>query len=158
VQQGDPLSTLLFVVVMEAFSRMMTVTVERGLMSGFFVDSKNQEAMVVSHLLFANDTLIFCEPNVEQLRNLRCLVLCFKVVSGLKINLSKSDIVPVGEVDDVEGLSRILGCGLVSLPIKYLDLPLGAQYKASNIWCNIIEKTEIKLARWKRLNLSREAS
>ena len=34
--QGDPLS-LLFVLVMEAFSRMMNETVERDLMSGFLV-------------------------------------------------------------------------------------------------------------------------
>ena len=34
---------------------------------------------------------------------MRCLFLCFEAVSGLNINLSKSDIVPIGEVDDVEG-------------------------------------------------------
>jgi hypothetical protein len=71
----------------------------------------------VPHLLFADDTLLFCEPSVEQFRNMRCLLLCFEVVLGMKINLSKSEIVPVG---DVEGLASILGCGVVSLPIKYL--------------------------------------
>jgi hypothetical protein len=48
---------------------------------------------MVSHLLFANDTLIFCDPNVEQFRDLRCLLLCFEAVLELKINLSKSKIV-----------------------------------------------------------------
>jgi hypothetical protein len=37
VRQGDPLSPFLFVVVMEAFSRMMTALVERGLLFGFLV-------------------------------------------------------------------------------------------------------------------------
>jgi hypothetical protein len=68
-----------------AFSRMMTAAVERGLMSGFSVGLRDQEEMVVSHLLFADDTVIFCEPNVEQVRNLRCVLLCFEAVSGLKI-------------------------------------------------------------------------
>ena len=82
--------------------------------------------MEVSHLLFADDTLIFCEPKVEEICNLRCLLLCFEAVLGLKINLSKSVIVPIGEVEDVKGLSRILGCGVESLPLTYLGLPLGA--------------------------------
>ena len=62
---------------MEAFSRMMIGTVERGLMSKFYVGSRNHEAMVVCHLLFANDTLVFYEPNVEQFRNLRCFLKRF---------------------------------------------------------------------------------
>jgi hypothetical protein len=57
----------------------------------------------------------------------------FEAISGLKLNLSKSEIVLVGEVGDVEGLSSILGCGVALLPIKYLALPLSAYYKASTI-------------------------
>jgi hypothetical protein len=74
---------------------------------------------------------------------------------GLKINLSKSEIVPVGDVGDVEGLASILGCRVASLPMKYLGLPLGAPYKASTIWNGIIEKMEHRLAGWKRLYLSK---
>ena len=96
VRQGDLLSSLLFVVVMEAFSRMMNVAVERGLLASFSVDSRSSEAMDVSHLLFVDDTLIFGEPKVEQIQNLRCLLLCFEAISGLKINLSKLTIVPIG--------------------------------------------------------------
>ena len=59
VRQGDLLSPLLFVVVLEAFSRMMNVTVERELLTGFLVGSRHSEAMEVLHLLFADDTLIF---------------------------------------------------------------------------------------------------
>ena len=70
---------------MEAFSRMVIATVERGLMSGFSVGLRNQEEMIVSHLLFADDMLIFCEPTVQQFRNLRYLFLCFEAVSRLKI-------------------------------------------------------------------------
>jgi hypothetical protein len=133
LRQGDPLSPLLFVVVMEALSRMLFSSVERGFLSGFSVGSRNNEALSVSHLLFADDTLIFCEPNVKHFRDLRCLFLCFEAVSGLKINLSKSEIVPIGDVGDVRGLASILGCGVASLPMKYLGFPLGAHYKASAI-------------------------
>ena len=74
---------------------------------------------------------------------------------GLKINLSKSVIAPIGEVGDVEGLSRILRCGVDSVPLTYLGLPLGAHYRDPTIWNNVIEKMETKLARWKRMYLSK---
>jgi hypothetical protein len=119
------------------------------------VGLRHSEAMEVSHLLYADDTLLFCEPKVEQLRNLRCLLLCFEAISGLKINLLKSVIVPIGEVEDVEGLSRILGCGVESLPLMYLGLPLGAPYRDPSIWNEVIEKMESKLAGWKWMYLSK---
>jgi hypothetical protein len=54
------------------------------------------------------------------------LFLCFETVSGLKIILAKSKLVPMGNVENVDGLVGILGCSVTSLPLKYLGLPLGA--------------------------------
>jgi hypothetical protein len=85
--------------VMEALSRMMTTTVDWGLLSGFSVGLRNNEELLVFHLLFADDTLIFCEANSEQLRHLGIIFLCFEAVSGLMINLTKSEIVPIGDVE-----------------------------------------------------------
>ena len=107
----------------------------------------------ISHLLFADDTLIFCGANSDHLHYLWCLFLCFEVVSGLKINLAKSKLVPVGNVDHVEGLAGILGFGVSYLPLKYLVLPLGAFYKAKHIWEYVIEKIEHQLASWKMMHL-----
>lgn len=53
--QCDPLSLLLFVIVMEALSKMMEKAV------GFSVGREGRNNLLISHLLFANDTLIFCE-------------------------------------------------------------------------------------------------
>lgn len=74
----------------------------------------------ISHLLFADDILVFCEANPDHLRFLRVLLVCFEVVFGLKVNLAKSLLVPVGNVDNVAELASILGCGTSSLPLKYL--------------------------------------
>jgi hypothetical protein len=155
LRQGDPLSPFLFVIVMEALSKMLTVTVDRGLLSGFSVGARLPEAVSISHLLFADDTLVFCGANPDHLRYLRVLFLCFEAVSGLKINLAKSVLVPVGNVDNVTGLADILGCGVSSLPLKYLGLPLGACYKAKPIWNGVVEKIERRLASWKRMYLSK---
>jgi hypothetical protein len=85
---------------MEALSRMMAITESRGLVDGFSVGSRYNVGIVVSHLLFVDDTLIFCGANEEHIRNLRCLFLGFESVSGFKINLSKLEIIPIDEVDD----------------------------------------------------------
>ena len=50
----------------------------------------------------------------------------FEVMSGLRINLNKSDIISVGSVANVEELTLEFGCGVRSLPTSYLGLPLGA--------------------------------
>jgi hypothetical protein len=42
----------------------------------------------------------------------------------------------------VVGLTGILSCGVTSLPLKYLGLPLGASYKAEHILDSVIEKIE----------------
>lgn len=74
------------------------------------------------------------------------LLLFFKVVSGLKVNLSKSFLVLVGNVNNVDELSGILGCGTSPLPLMYIGIPLGASYKAKAIWDGIMEKMEHRLA------------
>ena len=60
-RQGDPLSPLLFDIVMEALSHMLNVAASVGQFSGFSVGSTAGPSMMVSHLLFANNTLIFCD-------------------------------------------------------------------------------------------------
>jgi hypothetical protein len=106
-------------------------------------------------LSFADDTLIFCDASSSKLRYLRSLFLLFEAVSGLKVNLAKSSLIPVGNGVQVGRLADILGCEVASLPVKYLGLPLGASYKSTRIWDLVIEKVENRLASWKMLYLSK---
>jgi hypothetical protein len=108
-----------------------------------------------SYLLYADDTFIFCDALTDHLCYLRGLLLCFEAASGLEVNLAKSDLIPVGNVTDVCRLARLLRCGVATLPIKYLDLPLGASFKAKHIWDGILEKMEHRMASWKRMHLSK---
>ena len=65
--------------------------------------------------------------------NLRCILIWFQAVSGLRINLAKSSILPVGCVDNTQVLAGMLGCKIDSFPITYLGLPLGAKFKEKDI-------------------------
>ena len=95
--------------------------------------------LVVSHSLFFDDTLIFYEAGPEQIQYVCLILLCFEVVSGLRVNLDKSKLVAIGEVDNIGALANILGCSVAASPMKYLGLPLGATYKATSLWNGVIE-------------------
>jgi hypothetical protein len=155
LRQEDPLSTLMFVVVMEALSRMLIAAMDQGNLTRFSVRPMNFDALFVNHLLFADDTLIFCGAQAKQIRHLCYIFLCLEATSGLRINLGKSEIVPIGEVANVEGLAQLLGCRVASLPMTYLGLLLGASYKVASIWNGVIEKMERRLVEWKRMYLSK---
>ena len=58
------------------------------------------------------------------------LLMWFKVVSGLRINLEKSKLIPMGRVDNFDDLAMEFGCRVGSLPCTYLGLPLGAPFKS----------------------------
>jgi hypothetical protein len=155
VHQGDPLSPFLFVLVMEAFSRMLGAFTSRGLISGFYVGSSKQARVNVSHLLFANDTLIFCKANDSQIRHIGALLVCFEAAARLKVNLSKSTLFPVGTSRNVGRLAGLLGCGLGDLPLKYLGLQLGASFKLKSMWASLEDLMSRRLAPWKRVYLSK---
>ena len=76
-------------------------------------------------------------------------------MTGLKVNVQKSEMVPIGEVDDVHALAEILGSRVGTLPISYLGMPLGPSYNSPSIWNPILEKNEQKLTGWKKLYLSK---
>ena len=58
----------------------------------------------------------------------------FEAISGLKINLAKSELILVKRVPIIEELVDILRCKLQALPSKYLGLPFGATFKLTIVW------------------------
>ena len=75
LQQGDPISPPLFLLIMEVFTRMLRSAATGVLIAGFSVSRLNATTISVSHLLFANDTIIFCDNVCEQIMNLRGILI-----------------------------------------------------------------------------------
>lgn len=137
--------------VSEVLSKMIT-RAEIGFISGCKVGSSE---VSISHLQFADDTMIFCEADVRQVGYLRCILRCFEVVLGLRTNLAKSEIYSVGENCDIASLAWLLGCKIGSLLASYLGLPLEANYKAKAIRQPVIERISSHLESWRKPLLSK---
>ena len=155
LRQGELLSPLLFLLIMEVLNRILKKTKECGLIHGFHVGLMNSIVVRIFHLLFTNDTILFCNASREQLLSMRLASSCFQAFTGLKVNVGKSEIVPIREGNNLDALANILSCRVGNLPMKYLGMPLGTSFKTTSIWNPILEKVEKKLLAWKRLYLSK---
>ena len=58
----------------------------------------------------------------------------FEVISGLKINLIKCELIPIGWVENLEELAFELGCKVGMLLTSQLGLPLGAPHDSLAAW------------------------
>ena len=65
MRQGDPLSPFLFLLIMKVLSRILKKTEENNLIRGFHVGAVNSVGVRISHLLFADDIILFCDASRE---------------------------------------------------------------------------------------------
>ena len=120
--QGDPLSPLLFLLVMEVLSRLLKRTENGGFLCGFQAGSHRQRGVHISHLLFADDTVLFCDASREQLLYIQMVLIFLEAITGLKVNVGKSEIVPIGDVGNLNALARTLCCKVGTLPMRYVGM------------------------------------
>ncbi|KAK3199336.1 hypothetical protein Dsin_022751 [Dipteronia sinensis] len=80
LRQGDQLSPFLFNIVIETlnclFKKASVMNLVRGAAFG-------QSEVHVSHLQFADDTMLFMHPNIDLLMNARRILRCFELASSL---------------------------------------------------------------------------
>ena len=86
---------------MEVLSRIMKKIEEGGFFQGFHVGPINSTGIRVSHLLFADDTILFCDASREQILSTSIALICFQALTSLKVNVGKSEIALVGEVRNI---------------------------------------------------------
>lgn len=79
LRQGDPLSPFLFNLVAEGLNMLLTRAQQLGLFKGANVGFNG---MSVSHLQFPDDTIIFCEADLEEIFSIERVLRCFEVMSA----------------------------------------------------------------------------
>ena len=147
LRQGDPASPALFNFVADAFSCILARATQCGhispVVSYLLPDG-------VSHLQYADDTIIMVELDDACIVNLKFILLCFEAVSGLKINFSKSEVLVTG-VDDAEALrvARLLNYSLGSFPFKYLGLPISPIMLHAKDFAPTIAKVGNRVLPWR---------
>ena len=129
----------LFVIGIKVFSILVDKAALGGFLLGYNITNRSGEAMQITHLLFADDTLVFCRGSHDQMAYLSWILLWFEAVSGLRINLEKSSIFPVGNVEILDDLAYELGCKTGTLPSTYLVLPLGMKHNSLQVWDGVEE-------------------
>lgn len=108
LRQGDPLSPYLFLLCVEGLSRDINTSASQGRITGCRIHNL---APAVTHLLFADDSFLFCSASTNEVSEVRSILQRYELMSGQAINLQKSGIYFSANVrlDKQEELKQVLG-------------------------------------------------
>jgi exonuclease III len=153
LRQGDPLSPFLFLLAAEGFNVLMESFLLHNIFTGYKVGAS--DPVVVSHLQFADDTLILGEKSWANIRAMRAVLLLFEALSGLKVNFSKSQLVGVNVSSSwLAEAALVLNCNVGSLPFVYLGLPIGGNARRLAFWEPVLNRIKSRLSVWNCKHLS----
>ena len=66
IRKGDPLSPFLFLICTEGLNGLIKKAELQGYIHGYYLRRRGSKLM---HLLFADDSLIFCKATIEECEN-----------------------------------------------------------------------------------------
>ncbi|GJZ12412.1 putative RNA-directed DNA polymerase, eukaryota, reverse transcriptase zinc-binding domain protein [Tanacetum coccineum] len=146
LRPGDPFFPFLFIIGMEGLHVAIEDAIFTSLFRGLSIGS---QGLHISHFLYADDALLIGEWNEQNINNLTVLS-CFYMVSGIQINIQKSNLFGLAiQQSEVERLSSGTGCNASSLPFTYLGLPVGVNMKNEASLCPVIDKVKKRISNWK---------
>jgi len=154
LRQGDPISPYLFLLCAEGLSSLILDSVNKKKLHGMQIA---KGAPCISHLFFADDSLIFARANVTEAQHILEVLHLYEQGSGQIVNLDKCEVSFSRNVGEQSRniLQRSLGFKAVETHNRYLGLPtfIGRSKKA--IFQGIRDRVWRKLKGWKDRTLSK---
>ncbi|XP_027184267.1 uncharacterized protein LOC113782585 [Coffea eugenioides] len=153
IRQGDPLSPYLFLLVSEGFSNLLTQAENNHKLSGLKISRAGPS---ISHLFFADDSLIFCKADKDQAEEVMKILAMYEQGSGQLINMEKSSVFFSKNVEPEEQkeICSRLGHIQVVHQGKYLGLPMVITKTKNQIFGFIRDKCQKTVASWCNKQLS----
>lgn len=145
LRQGDPLSPMIFILIMDVLNSLIAKASEQGLLQPILRRGNGQRTS-----LYADDVVLFLQPRMEDLSLVKEILRIFGVASGLVTNITKCSVTPLqcGE-QEMAVVQQVLSCNVVQFPCKYLGLPLSVKKLSKNDLLALIEKIADRLPGWK---------
>ena len=145
LRQGDPLSPMLFILVMDVLSHLITKASDEQLLQPLA-----RTALQHRISLYADDVVIFLRPSASDIEITLDILQLFGEASGLKTNVQKSSVLPIQcTEEDKLVLQEHLPCQISEFPCKYLGVPLSPLKLTKAQIQPIIEKIGDRLPGWK---------
>jgi hypothetical protein len=153
IRQGDPISPYLFVLCMDKLSHLILQSMDNGEWKAI---RAGRRGPLVSHLMFADDLLLFGEATEAQIKCVTRIMDLFCNMSGQQISHEKTSIffsknVSRAKRDRLVFLSRFRETSVLG---KYLGVPLTGRAPKKADYNYIIEQVTAKLTAWKAKHLS----
>ena len=153
LRQGDPLSPYLFLLCAEGLHALIQKAESSGNLHGVSLCRGEPK---VSHLFFADDSLLFCQANDNECQSVLDILRTYEQDSGQQINRGKTQLFFSSNTKQPtrSKISNLFGVPAVSQYEKYLGLPSFVGRAQKQSFSYIRERVWSKIKGWKEKLLS----
>lgn len=104
--------------------------------------------MIITHLSFVDDVIMFCNDSIKFIKIFRNLLLNFEKESSLTFNKNKSYFIASSSIPikRINQISNLIVFNSQILPITYLGTPIYKGRKKSFLFDGVINNISIKIA------------